>query len=148
MLYLVVSFIEMMLLPQTSQVRYIPQLYLIIIFAICEMSELYHWAQKKNVAKCYKVIMVAIICGALINLTPWAPTALRRVNDGVITTATFRGMSKKCKDGKVYTISYSVDDYNGFDYNLRDFHIDYQYEKNANIDDQYKFTCNNMIRYK
>lgn len=148
MLYLVVSFIEMMFLPQTSQVRYIPQLYLIIIFAICEMSELYHWAKKKNVEKCCKVIILAIICGAVINLTPWIPTALRRVNDGVITTATFRGMSKECKDGKIYTISYSVDDYNGFDYNLRDFHIDYQYEKNANIDDQYKFTCNNMIRYK
>lgn len=148
MLYLVVSFIEMMFLPQTSQVRYIPQLYLIVIFAICEMSELYHWAKKKNVEKCCKVIILAIICGAVINLTPWIPTALRRVNDGVVTTATFRGMSKECKDGKVYTISYSVDDYNGFDYNLRDFHIDYQYEKNANIDDQYKFTCNNMIRYK
>ncbi len=145
MIYLVISFIEMMILPQTNQVRYIPQLYLIVILAICEMKEIYVITGKE---KCCKGIIVGIVCIALVNIIPWISSAMYRVNDGVITTATFKGMEKECRTGRTYAVNYSIDDYNGLDYNLRDFNIYYQYEKDANIDAEYSYTCNNMIRYK
>ncbi len=146
LLFLAVNFIEMMVLPQTSQVRYIPQLYLCIPLAMVilykmELSK--KWKQIRNAANIFIVIML------FFNALPWIKIGMSRINSGVITTATFKSMSNECREnGKVYEIRYCNDTYNGLDYNLKDFNIDYYYNFDAQVDGSYGFTCNDMVRYK
>ena len=145
-LLLIVNLIEMMVLPQTSQVRYIPQLYLCIPLA---MVILYKIDLSKKWIHVRSAINIFIVIMLFLNALPWMKIGMSRINAGVITSATFKSMSNECsKNGKVYEVRYCNDTYNGLDYNLKDFDINYYYNIDAQVDGSYGFTCNDMVRYK
>lgn len=140
-IFFIVSFCEMMFIPQTSQVRYVPQLYLVVLLGLIVT----HRNIKQIGYKCVYVIMCACI---LINILPWVKISLVRVNEGALTTATLINMGVESENGRVFDISYCNDTYNGLDYNLKDNNIKYNYIYAADIDETYEYTYSYMIRFK
>lgn len=136
-----VSFLEMMFIPQTSQVRYVPQLYLVVALAVGVLYE--DWN-----AKISKLLAGTLCVIACFNISPWIVISMERINDGAITTATLKSMGMESEQGRVFDVSYCNDTYNGLDYNMKDFGIKYNYNFNATIDDTYNYTYSYMIRFK
>ena len=139
------NFVEMMFLPQTSQVRYIPQLYLVIVFAMTVLCKITVTGKIKLLRNALNIFMVCIVC---LNILPWMFIIAERTNEGVITTTTLKNMSRECGEGRIFEVSYYCDDFNGLDYNLKDFDIKYRYIKNVKVDETYSSICGNMLRFR
>lgn len=143
---LVVSIVEMMLIPLTSQARYIPQLYLCIVLAMAVLWESPISALWERTGKILNIFLVLIV---VFNSIPWIIINTKRIQSGVIDTATFKSMMQECgENDKVYEIRYCNDTYNGLDYNLKDYNVKFNYNIDAQIDETFQFTCNYMIRYR
>lgn len=140
---IVLSLIEFCILPQTSQFRYIPHMYLCLIFAV------YLLMKRWNDKMIYKVL--GIICSLLmiLNIMPWGYNAIKRLGEGINTTAVLKGMEDECeKSGIVYDVAFYCDDFTGMHYNLKDYKIKYVYTPIAEIGEDYQLTYSNWLYYK
>lgn len=138
-----VSMFEFCVIPQTSQFRYVPHLYLCVIFA------LYLLLREWNKSSFYKFVNISCCILIIFNMLPWGYSALRRINQGTYTTATLQGMESECAEmGSVYEIGFYSDDFTGIHYNLKDFNVDYVYKNIGEMGTEYKLTYSNWLYYK
>lgn len=139
----IVSMIEFCLVPQTSQFRYIPHLYLIVPYA------LYYIFKHIYDSKLWNAVGIVCIVVIMVNLAPWAKVSVQRIDDGVKTAATMKYMGKKCSlDSSKYYVAFYCDDFTGMHFNLKDQGINYTSISVTDIDDEYNTTCSNWLYYK
>lgn len=141
--FALISAVEFCFIPQTSQFRYIPHMYLFIILAIYLLMK--KW-RESNVYKSINVIFCLLI---MVNLLPWGWNAVRKINQGTFTTATLKGMEKECvEQGINYEIAFYCDDFTGMYYNLKDFNISYVYKSVNELETDYRITYSNWLYYR
>lgn len=138
----VISILEFCVLPQTSQFRYIPHMYLIIVFAM------YFLLQKRNEKLVYKFVSYVCCIFIIGNILPWGYNAVQKINQGVSTTAILHGMEMESKENTKYEIGFYCDDFTGMHYNLKDFNINYIYKNIDELGSDYKVTYSNWLAYK
>ena len=139
-LLMVVSIIEFLFLPQTSQFRYIPHMYLCIVFGA------YLLMGQKDKKVFYKGLNV--LCGILMmaNILPWGVHSVKRINQGVYTTAIFKGMAQSCEwNDTVYEIAFVRDEFVGMNYNLKDFDIVYVGKSISEVGQEFRRTYSDML---
>ena len=141
--YLLISVVEFCVIPQTSQFRYIPHMYLYIVLAV------YLLMRKWNENIFYKYVNILCCILIIVNLLPWGWNAVRKINQGTFTTATLKGMEKECvEQGINYEIAFYCDDFTGMYYNLKDFNISYVYKSVNELETDYRITYSNWLYYR
>lgn len=142
-LLLLVSLIEFCIIPQTSQFRYIPHFYLMIVYA------LYSIIKNSNKKKLIEVLSVFYMAMIIVNTFPWAKVAILRTGDSIRTTATLQYLQENSENNdKNYLVSFFCDDFTGMFYNLKDYDIQYSYINIADVDQEFKVTFLNRLYYK
>lgn len=142
-LLMTISIVEFLVLPQTSQARYIPHMYLCVAFAAYLLME--QW----NKDMLYRVLNIIFCIFIIANMLPWGMQALRRINQGAYTTAVLQGMAQNSeRENAVYEIGFVQDAFIGMNYNLKDFNIDYEYKNISEIESIDGTTYSNWLYYK
>lgn len=138
------NIIEMIILPKTSELRYVPHIYLSIVLAMVilyKMNLKGIWFKIRTFLNFFLIIIITL------NVLPWVIIGLNRIKAGVRTTTIFENMAYECVENeKIFEVRYCNDTYNGLDYNLNDFDIRYYYNIDAEIDESFK--QNYLILYK
>lgn len=138
------NIIEMIILPKTSELRYVPHIYLSIVLAMVilyKMNLQGIWFKFRMFLNFFLIIIIAL------NALPWVLIGVNRIKAGVRTTTIFENMAYECvENGKIFEVRYCNDTYNGLDYNLNDFDIRYYYNIDVEIDESFK--QNYLILYK
>jgi hypothetical protein len=143
----VVSILEMILLPTTYQVRYIPQLYFFVVMAVVICSLYFNNFQgyKKVATRVYFFFLCTVIA---INILPYAKVSINRINKSVDTTATLHYLSDISKNTTL-SIAFWEYDFTGMHYNLKDFGItNYNFITKDKVDESFHRTYSNWIYYK
>lgn len=137
-----VSLVEFCFVPQTSQFRYIPHLYLCVVFALYELV-----VGKKRSMK-VGAILFGFVIG--INLFPWFSTSFMKIQAGLETTGVLKYLEKMCESERIgYEFSFYCNDFTGMIYNLKDHNIRYQYVDLEEMDlEQSSSTYSGWMYYK
>ncbi len=142
-LLFVISFIEFLFLPQTSQFRYIPHMYLCVIFGVYLLME------KSSGKVIYKLLNFISCVFIIANIMPWGIHTIKRFNEGADTTAVFKGMAQNYDwNTDIYEIGFCNDGFVGIDYNLKDFHVKYIYKNINEFESGYGVTYSGWVYYK
>ena len=138
----VLSMLEFCFVPQTSQFRYVPHLYLCIVYAL-------YYFMKNWKKKYYKFVNYFMIIIVVVNIIPWLGMVLYRTYQSTFTRKTLDFLGKECAVNDYrYQVSFFNDDFTGIFYNLKDYAIDYQYIDIADIDEKYKDTYSKWLYYR
>ena len=138
----IISLAEFCIVPQTSQFRYIPHLYLVVIYALYYMMEF-------GGSRVLKIAYLTYVVAIAVNLLPWLNVAAQRMNDGIFTTATLKYMGERCRTDYIsYHAAFHSDDFTGIVFNLKDNGIKYTYVDIIKIDPEYHATFSNWLYYK
>ena len=144
MMLCIINILEYCFVPWTSQLRYIPHLYLIVVLAMYYVVSFDRSAVLGKILYC--------VYGALIlaNLFPWSTLAVQRVNAGIKTTATLKYMGERCQtDDITYQVAFYCDDFTGMVYNLKDYDINFVYTDIADINqEEFHITFSDWLYYK
>lgn len=138
-----VSLIEFCLIPQTSQFRYVPHLYLCVLLA------LYFILKNKKRFKLICIAEMIYIVVVIINILPWGGVTAYRIYESINTSSTLKELKKKCEaDNTIYQVSFYEDDFTGIFFNLKDYSIKYKYIDIADADPNSEVTYTKWLMYK
>lgn len=144
----VVSVVEMANLAGTHTARYIPQMYGIVLYMLCGLAR--HSFTRRGL----RANLLPAFCGLLLFLSlgndlPWIPVSVNRIRNGQDTRSTFLEMEKQSAAGVVYDVSFYSTGFNGIQYNLKDFHIAFDYTPRPLEElSDYSVTYSNWLFYK
>ncbi len=143
-----INIIEMMFLPGTYQVRYIPQLYLIPIAAL---AACFYTVNKIDMLHKYRltnrIAAVLISVFMTLNVIPYAKVILTRINNSVHTQAALTGLKESSKEKKAI-IAFYMYDFTGMHYNLKDYEVSYDFITYEQVDETFARTYSDWIYYK
>lgn len=138
-IFFIITIIEVMFLPATHTARYVGHIF---FFVLWSFTIVYHENKKKFIS--YALILISIL-----NILPWCQVSYRRLIESNATTAILKELGKQSEeDNKIFSIAFYAYDFNGIQYNLKDFNIRYKYIPLEEIGDNYKTTYYNWIYYK
>ena len=128
-----------MFLPATHTARYVGHIF---FFVLWSFTILYQKIKKKFIP-----YILTVIC--VLNILPWCQVSYRRLVESNSTTAILTELGKQSQeDNKKFSIAFYAYDFNGIQYNLKDFNIKYKYIPIEETDESYRITYYNWIYFK
>lgn len=139
-LFIIATFLELLFLPGTYQIRYIPHFYIVFLVAF------YILLQKQKVNKVRNAICMLLFCFAVANIFPWFMVSLNRIKEGAIYKAELMSLANEKDDDLI--IAFERYDFGGYFYNLSDYGIEvYSFADKNDLKGDIKTIYGNSIIY-
>lgn len=143
MLFIIIVILELLFLPGTYQIRYVPHFYMIFLTA-CYI--LLREQREETKIKLQYLICVFLTVVALANVFPWFSVAKNRMKEGEAYKAEFARLASE--DTKNMTFAFWHYDYSGLYYNLNDYGIPvYSYADKKDLVGDVKYIYGTYIAY-